>query len=83
MTPYMAQGAAQAMEDALTLRQIFRRNGYRDFETVWSEFERERQPRTAKIQMISHVNTWMSGKTDGTWLYGHNAAELALGSHTA
>jgi 6-hydroxynicotinate 3-monooxygenase len=76
MTPYMAQGAAQAMEDALILSRILQQTAFEDLEHAWRLFESARQSRTARIQTISHNNTWMRDKTDSSWLYGYDPSSV-------
>ena len=68
MTPYMAQGAAMAMEDGVILARAFEQEA--NIETALSVFESSRKTRTAKVQAISHDNTWMREDTDPTWCYG-------------
>jgi salicylate hydroxylase/6-hydroxynicotinate 3-monooxygenase len=31
-----------------------------------------RRPRTARIQLTSHMNTWMRQATDPGWVYGYD-----------
>jgi hypothetical protein len=42
-------------------------------------YEKNRQERTAKVQLTSRQNIWGKGVTDTDWVYGYNAwtAELA------
>ena len=68
MTPYMAQGAAMAMEDGVILARAFEQEA--NIKTALSVFELSRKTRTAKVQAISHDNTWMREDTDPTWCYG-------------
>ena len=68
MTPYMAQGAAMAMEDGVILARAFEQEA--NIKTALSVFELSRKTRTAKVQAISHDNTWMCEDTDPTWCYG-------------
>ena len=56
MTPYMAQGAATAIEDAAVIARCLdgvRRDGV---EAALQRYEAPRQPRTARIQQISRLN---------------------------
>ena len=93
MTPYMAQGAASAIEDAAMLARSLDAHG--DLEKALQIYEATRRPRAAKIQSLSHLNKreWMKAdvndlasapkeKADPDWVYGYNAwtatlAELA------
>ncbi|MEQ1949409.1 MAG: FAD-dependent monooxygenase [Bryobacteraceae bacterium] len=79
MTPYMAQGAATAIEDAAVLARCFEATKGDDVEGSFRLYEANRKPRTAKIQAISSANTWMKGGNDDTsWLYGYDAWNVPL-----
>jgi len=80
MTPYMAQGAATAIEDAAVLARCLAAAGNDDIEGAFRRYEATRKPRTSRIQAISSANTWMSGGDDDTsWLYGYDAWSVPLG----
>ena len=68
MTPYMAQGAAMAIEDGITLARAL--DHAPDIEHALSIFQTARKARTAQVQNISQANTWMREETDPTWCYG-------------
>jgi salicylate hydroxylase/6-hydroxynicotinate 3-monooxygenase len=77
MTPYMAQGAATAMEDAAVLARALAE--FDDIGTALQRYELHRKPRTARIQAISSANTWMKGGNEDTsWLYGYDAWNAPL-----
>jgi len=79
MTPYMAQGAATAIEDAAVLARCLEATGGEDIEGSFQCYEATRRARTAKIQAISSANTWMKGGDDDTsWLYGYDAWNVPL-----
>ena len=79
MTPYMAQGAATAIEDAAVLARCLAEVEGDDIEGAFRRYEANRKPRTAKIQAISSANTWMKGGDDDTsWLYGYDAWNVPL-----
>jgi salicylate hydroxylase/6-hydroxynicotinate 3-monooxygenase len=79
MTPYMAQGAATAMEDAAVLSRCLADVEGDDIEGAIERYEAHRKPRTSKIQAISSANTWMKGGSDDTsWLYGYDAWNVPL-----
>lgn len=79
MTPYMAQGAACAIEDAAVLARCIEHFDGDDFESAFALYEAVRKPRTSKIQAISSANTWMKGGDDDTsWLYGYDAWNVPL-----
>ena len=79
MTPYMAQGAATAMEDAAVLTRCLADVEGDDHGAAFTRYEGHRKPRTARIQAISSANTWMKGGNDDTsWLYGSDAWNVPL-----
>jgi len=79
MTPYMAQGAATAMEDAAVLTRCLADVEGDDYRGAFTRYEAHRKPRTARIQAISSANTWMRGGNDDTsWLYGYDAWNVPL-----
>ena len=69
MTPYMAQGAATAMEDAVVLARALSEGGV----MALDRYQTARKARTAEIQAVSHANTWMRAETDPGWCYGYDA----------
>ncbi|HET7889181.1 MAG TPA: FAD-dependent monooxygenase [Bradyrhizobium sp.] len=73
MTPYMAQGAAMAIEDAAVLSRCLEgadRDGIAD---AFRRFEATRRERTARVQQTSRTNTWLRQKTDTDWVYAYDA----------
>ncbi len=79
MTPYMAQGAATAIEDAAILARCLDAVECEDIEGAFTRYEAHRKPRTSRIQAISSANTWMKGGDDDTsWLYGYDAWAVPL-----
>jgi 6-hydroxynicotinate 3-monooxygenase len=74
MTPYMAQGAAMALEDAVVLARLMgevtERAGVAE---AFRRFERTRKDRTSRIQLTSRANTWLKSSTDVDWVYGYDA----------
>ena len=73
MTPYMAQGAAMAIEDAAILSRCLAgadRDGLAD---ALATYEATRKERTARVQLTSRQNSWGKGATDTDWVYGYNA----------
>lgn len=69
MTPYMAQGAAMAMEDAVVLARCLDGG---DPAAGLRRYERTRRERADRVQTTSAVNPVM-GRTDLDWLYGYDA----------
>jgi 2-polyprenyl-6-methoxyphenol hydroxylase-like FAD-dependent oxidoreductase len=79
MTPYMAQGAATSMEDAVVLARCLADASTDDVPGAFRRYEANRKPRTSRIQAISSANTWMSGGDDDpSWLYGYDAWNVEL-----
>jgi salicylate hydroxylase/6-hydroxynicotinate 3-monooxygenase len=79
MTPYMAQGAAQSIEDAAVLARSLKAVEFDDLEGAFRIYEATRKPRTSRVQAISSANTWMSGGDEDTsWLYGYDAFNVPL-----
>lgn len=78
MTPYMAQGAASALEDAVILSRCLADGDGLD--GALSRYEATRKPRTSEIQGTSRQNTWMRHRTDPSWVYGYNAWAAPLAS---
>ena len=79
MTPYMAQGAATAIEDAAILARCLEEVAGQDISGAFQRYEAHRKPRTSRIQAISSANTWMrGGDEDTSWLYGYNAWNVPL-----
>ena len=79
MTPYMAQGAATAIEDAAVLARCLEAVDGDGIAAAFRRYETHRKPRVSRIQAISSANTWMKGGDDDTsWLYGYDAWEAPL-----
>ena len=79
MTPYMAQGAAMALEDAAVLARLL--DGVADqagLSDALRRFEATRKGRTSRIQLTSRANTWLRGKTDVDWVYSYNPWTVPL-----
>lgn len=81
MTPYMAQGAAAAIEDAAVLSRCLANVDRDGMAEAFRRFEATRKPRTSRIQFSSRTNTWLRDPTDPDWVYGYDAwtAPLAGG----
>ena len=73
MTPYMAQGAASALEDAVILARCLGDADSDSVEAALACYEATRKPRASEIQGTSSKNTWMRHSTDADWVYGYNA----------
>lgn len=80
MTPYMAQGAAMAIEDGVILARAL--DQAPDIKSALVVFQATRKARTAQVQAVSHANTWMREETDPTWCYGYDPWTEPLGAPT-
>ena len=78
MTPYMAQGAASALEDATVLARCL--EGGDGFEHAFKLYEETRKPRTSAMQVTSGANTWLRNDADPGWVYGYDACSAPLGA---
>lgn len=78
MTPYMAQGAATAMEDAAVLSRILDGIETDGIAEALKRFHAVRKERTAQIQLVSHSNTWLHRSANTDWVYGYDAWNVPL-----
>lgn len=83
MTPYMASGAAMALEDAVVLARCFAQMAEVSLEQVFYAYEATRKPRTSQVQAGSSANTWMRNATNPDWLYGYDAWAAPLAAAVA
>jgi 2-polyprenyl-6-methoxyphenol hydroxylase-like FAD-dependent oxidoreductase len=65
MLPFMAQGAAQAIEDGATLAACLAQAGERDIPQALRLYEALRRPRTSRIQAMSAANKTRFHLPDG------------------
>ena len=73
MTPYMAQGAAMAIEDAAVLSRCLQGIERDGVANAFRRFEATRRDRTTRVQETSRTNTWLKQKTDADWVYAYDA----------
>lgn len=78
MPPYMAQGAAQALEDAIVLARCLEGVEPAGFAAAFQRYEWNRKPRASRIQQMSGKNTWMQHNTNPDWVYGYDAVTAPL-----
>ena len=78
MTPYMAQGAASALEDAAILSRVLTGVEADGLDTAFKLYEAIRKQRASAIQSGSSANTWLKGKTDPAWVYGYDSTTVPL-----
>jgi 6-hydroxynicotinate 3-monooxygenase len=73
MTPYMAQGAAMAIEDAAVLSRCLDGVEREGLGNAFRRFEATRRERTTRVQETSRANIWLRERTDTSWVYGYDA----------
>ena len=78
MTPYMAQGAAMAIEDAAVLSRCLDGADHGGIADAFRRFEASRVERTTRVQQTSRANIWLKEKTDTDWVYGYDAWTVPL-----
>jgi salicylate hydroxylase len=80
MLPFMAQGAAMALEDAAVLARALEpclpnaesiAHGLRRYDAT-------RRPRAERIQRGSNENEWLRTGTNADWVYGYDATTAPL-----
>jgi salicylate hydroxylase/6-hydroxynicotinate 3-monooxygenase len=76
MTPYMASGAAMALEDAVVLARAIDESDTLD--SAFRLYEQTRKPRASMVQQGSSANNWMRNETNPDWLYGYDASNVPL-----
>jgi 6-hydroxynicotinate 3-monooxygenase len=80
MTPYMGQGAAMAIEDAVVLSRCM--DAVKANPTLvpfaLRRYEATRRERTARVQVTSSGNTWMRTDRNPDWVFGYDAWETPL-----
>jgi 6-hydroxynicotinate 3-monooxygenase len=77
MTPYMASGAAMAIEDAAVLARCLLQSD--NHSAAFALYEMNRMPRVRKVQRISAENSFLRYPTDPTWVFGYDAITEPLG----
>jgi 6-hydroxynicotinate 3-monooxygenase len=78
MTPYMAQGAAMAIEDAAVLSRCLDGVSRDGVANAFRRFQATRKERTDRVQDTSRRNIWLKERTDGSWVYGYDAWNVPL-----
>jgi len=76
MTPYMASGAAMAIEDAAVLARCILQTS--DHGAAFALYEATRMSRVRKVQKISSENSFLRHPTDPTWVFGYDAVSVPL-----
>lgn len=70
MMPFMAQGAGQAIEDAVVLARCISAHGSPEGLRAYEDLRRER---TAQIQIGSRGNEWLKDGGNADWVYAYDA----------
>src|SRR5258708_28200127 len=78
MPPYMTQGAATAIEDAVVLARCLEGVDPDGVAPAFRRYEASRKPPTSRIQLTNRQNTWMRFQTDSAWVYAYDAWEAPL-----
>ncbi len=78
MRPYMAAGAAMAIEDAAILARSIADDGAKDAGESFALYEANRMPRVNEVQTISETNTWFRKPVDPTWFFAYDACAVPL-----
>ena len=78
MRPYMASGAAMAIEDGAVLARCIAERGDTDPADAFAWYTANRMPRTNKVQRISEANTWLREPTNPDWLFTYDACSVRL-----
>jgi 6-hydroxynicotinate 3-monooxygenase len=78
MTPYMAQGAAMAIEDAAVLSRCLEGVEPSGVADAFRRFEATRKGRTTRVQETSRANRWLKERTDTDWVYAYDAWTVPL-----
>jgi 6-hydroxynicotinate 3-monooxygenase len=78
MRPYMAAGAAMAIEDAGVLARCIAEIGSTDAGESFAWYGANRMPRVRKVQRISMANTWLRTPVDPEWFFRYDAGSVPL-----
>ena len=78
MTPFMAQGACMAIEDAVVLARALDGADRASAPRALRRYDAARLERTAEIQRRSLANEWMKNQDNADWVYGYHAWEVEL-----
>lgn len=77
MMPFMAQGAGQAVEDAVVLARCL--DTWRDdVPAALQRYQAARLERTARIQIGSRGNHWLKEGSNADWVYDYDAWRAPL-----
>jgi len=78
MSPYMAQGAAMALEDAVILARCLAGVEPDGIASAFRRYEANRRQRATDIQQQSNENTFLRRPGGTDWVYGYDASTAPL-----
>jgi salicylate hydroxylase len=78
MTPFMAQGACMAIEDAVVLGRALAGVTETGIPQALKRYEDARKERTARMQLGSRGNEWLKQGGNADWVYGYDASAVPL-----
>lgn len=78
MVPFMAQGACMAIEDAVVLARSLEGAETSTVAAALERYEKERKPRTKRVQESSLANEWLKKGSNADWVYGYDAWNTQL-----
>lgn len=78
MTPFMAQGAAMGIEDAIVLARCLDGCSVADIPAALDRYQRSRLERASRIQKTSHDNQFLKTQDDADWVYGYDVRNAPL-----
>jgi salicylate hydroxylase len=78
MMPFMAQGAAMAIEDAVVLGRHLDALGNGAIAEAFLGYQASRLERTSRIQLGSRGNQWLKAGGNADWVYGYDAWRVPL-----
>jgi 6-hydroxynicotinate 3-monooxygenase len=78
LRPYMAAGAAMAIEDAAVLARCIAAFGQDSADESFAWYEANRKPRVGEVQRISLANTWLRTPVNPDWLFCYDACAVPL-----
>ena len=82
MLPFMAQGAAQSIEDGATLAACLRERGSTDIAAALRRYEALRLPRATRVQELSRANKTRFHLPDGPAQQARDAQMAAYGDRS-
>jgi salicylate hydroxylase len=78
MTPFMAQGACMAIEDAVVLGRALNGAALVNVPAALKRYEKARKDRTGRMQTGSRGNEWLKQGGNADWVYGYDASSEPL-----